>query len=388
MAKEIKLSASRINTFLQCKQRYWFSYVQRIEKPTNPSFKLGLACHGTLEKAGRIWQEQQLKKFSKKQIEELLSFYDEMSVKEGVESQDEHLLGKDLVSNKLHNFGLGDKIVGIEDKFGFEGSLEISTARGIPLIGAIDKVIEIDPKTLLIVDYKTSKTIPDGDKLRSDIQLSMYNLVAKKLYPQYERVILCLDMLRKGELVYTYRTDAELDAFEDYLSAVHSEMSALTEEKVTPSLNFLCGWCDYSNICSKYQEMCNKKEFNFLKVASLDDAELIQEWEDVKATKKILETRERELADILIEKIKVQELPVKANGVEVVLRQNARTAYNSDKLSTLISYEDFVELSSISPTKLKKYLDKNPKIVPFLDDFSETNFTSAFLATRKIKEGK
>ena len=206
MANDIKLSASRINTFLQCKQRYWYAYVLKVEKPTNTSFKLGLACHATLEKAGRIWQEKDLKKFSKKQIEELLAYYDEMSVKEGVEDHDEHLLGKELVSNRLRNFGIGSKIIGIEDRFGFENTLQLTTKDGVPLIGAIDKSVEVDPKTLLIVDYKTSKTVPDGDRLRSDIQLSMYNLVARQLYPQYYNVILCFDMLRKDELVYTYRT--------------------------------------------------------------------------------------------------------------------------------------------------------------------------------------
>ena len=87
-----------------------------------------------------------------------------------------------------------------------------------------------------------------------------------------------------------------------------------------------------------------------------------------------------------MERLKIQERPVKNDEVEVVFRQNARTSYNANKLSSLISYEDFVGLASISPTKLKKYLEKNPKIVPFVDDFSETNFTSAFLATRKIKQ--
>ena len=385
MADTVKLSASRINTFLQCKQRYWYSYKLRVEKPTNTSFKLGLACHATLEKAGRIWQEQDLKKFSKKQIEELLAYYDEMSVKEGVEDQVEHLLGKDLVSNKLHNFGIGTKIVGIEDRFGFENTLVITTKDGVELIGAIDKAVEVDPETLLIVDYKTSKTVPDGDKLRNDIQLSMYNLVAKKLYPNYNRVILCLDMLRKGELVYTYRTDEELNAFEDYLKVIHDQMASLKEEDVTPSLNSLCGWCDYCNICEKYKAMCDNKDFNFLAASSLDDETLVKEWEDIRANKKILETRERELSDIIIERLKVQELPVRSDKVEVVFRQNARTTYNANKLGTLIPYEDFVGLVSVSPTKLKKYLDKNPKIVPFLNDFSETNFTTAFLATRKIK---
>ena len=135
--------------------------------------------------------------------------------------------------------------------------------------------MEVDPKTLLIVDYKTSKTVPDGDKLRSDIQLSMYNLVARQLYPQYDNVILCLDMLRKDELVYTYRTEEELNAFEAYLKVIHTQMSSIKEEDVFPSLNTLCGWCDYCNICEKYKEMCSNDSFNFLEASSLDDDSLI-----------------------------------------------------------------------------------------------------------------
>jgi hypothetical protein len=46
---------------------------------------------------------------------------------------------------------------------------------------------------------------------------------------------------------------------------------------------------------------------------------------------------------------------------------------------------DFASLVTVSPTKFKKYLDKNPSILPIIDDISETNFNSAFLATKKLK---
>lgn len=385
---KVKLSATRINSFLQCKQRYWFSYVDRMEKLSNPSFKLGLACHETLEKAGLLWQKDNLVKFSKQQIKELLEYYDVMSVREGIQEYDEHLLGKEIVTYRLNNFGLGSKIVGIEDKFGFENTQTITTKDDIELIGAIDKAIEIDPKTLLIVDYKTSKTIPDGGKLKSDIQLSMYDLVARKLYPQYERIILSLDMLRKGEIVYTYRTDAEMSEFESYLKVVHDEMASLVKEDAKPALNFLCAWCDHSNICDKYQELCAKKEFAFLDVKAMDDEVLMQEWEDVRTAKKILEMREREVSAIIIEKLKVQERAVISEEKEMVLRQSSKTTYNARKLSNVIPYEDFVTISSISPTKLKKYVDKNPRINSILPEISETSFTSAFLATKKINKNK
>ena len=386
MKKTVKLSATRINSFLQCKQKYWFAYVDRVEKLSNPVFALGLACHETLEKAGLLWQEKELKKFSAKQIKDLLDFYDKASVEEGINSQEDHILGRDLVRYRLNNFALGTRIVGIEDKFGFQGSQKLTTKDGIELIGAIDKSIELDEKTLLIVDYKTSKTVPDGGKLKTDLQLSMYNLVAKQLYPQYERIILSLDMLRKGELVYTYRTEEELDNFEHYLKVIHKEMSSLKKKDAKPTLHMLCAWCDYSNICDKYQEACNKKEFSFTSLNEMTDEDLILEWDNIKASQKILEVRGREVANIILEKLKIQEVPVKNESKEMVLRQNARTTYNARKLSELIPVEDFAGLVNVAPSKFKKYLEKNPKIKPLLDDLSETNFTCAFLATRKLKK--
>lgn len=386
MSKIVKLSASRINTFLQCKLRYWYSYIDHLEKLANPSFKLGLACHDTLEKAGRIWQEEDLDKFSSKQIKELLVYYDEMSVKHGIIEYSEHLVGKDIIKSKLKNFKIGNKIIGIEDRFGFEGVQDITTEDGVPLIGAIDKSVEINDDTLLIVDYKTSKTVPDSNKLRTDIQLSMYCLVARKLYPKYKHVILCLDMLRTDEIVYTFRTSEELDEFEKYLKVIHDQMSSIQKEDAQPTINFLCAWCDYTNVCEKYQELCGKKEFAFLNVHTLPDEDLVKEWEELKTTQKILEMRSNELSSVLIDKIKFQERDVVSGDTAVVLRQNSRTSYNAEKLSKHIPLDDFASLVSVSPTKFKKYLDKNPSVLPIVEDISETNFTSAFLATRKLKK--
>ena len=333
-------------------------------------------------------QKEDIIKFSPAQVKDLLSYYDEASVRHGIEDYADHIVGKDIIKAKLKNFKIGEKIVGIEDKFGFQDTQVITTNGGVELIGAIDKAVEVNPDTLLIVDYKTSKTVPDANKLSSDIQLSMYNLVARKLYPQYSRVILCLDMLRSGDLVYTYRTDEELEEFELYLNEVHAQISELTREQAKPSINFLCAWCDYTNVCEKYQELCAKKEFSFLNVQTLPDEVLVNEWESVRASQKILELREQEIANVIIEKIKIQEKSVVSGEQEMVMRQNSRTSYNATKLSTFIPVEDFATLVTVSPTKLKKYLEKNPSILPVMDDISETNFNGAFLATKKIKAPK
>jgi RecB family exonuclease len=386
--KVIKLSATRINAFLQCKQRYWYNYVDRLPKPDNPVFKLGLACHESLEFAGLMMKELGIKEFSAKQKEEILKKYDEMSVKEGILEYSDHELGKELVEYRLNNFNIGEKIIGIEDKFGFPGTQDLETSTGVKLIGALDKVVELDEDTILIVDYKTSKFVPDAGKLKHDVQLSMYNLAVRRLYPQYKRVILSLDMLRKGELVYTYRTDEELEEFEEYLDAVHAEMVKLEEKDVKPNLNTLCGWCDYISICPSYQEFLKEDSTGFTDTMSMRDKDLIDEWHDVRIKKKLLEAREAVLNDIMMDKIKIQEHVVASDTEEMVLRQMARTTYNPMEVCKIVPPEDLPGLVSISPTKIKKYADANPSVKHLLDEISETNYTSAFLASKKIKVEK
>jgi RecB family exonuclease len=388
MSKKIKLSASRINTFLSCRQKYWFNYIQKIPKLSNPSFKLGLAVHESLELAGSIWKEKE--KFTKSDKEKIFALYDQISIREGIEDYAVHVEGKDLVKKRLSNFMTGKKIIALEQKFGFrgeEGGLEIVSKYGVPILGAIDKTEEVDQDTLIIIDYKTSKTAPTPSQLKHDIQLSMYDLAARQMYPQYKRIILALDML-KSEVLYTYRTDEEREDFELYLKEIYDEMLSLREEEVKPNLHMFCPWCDFCNICSAFKKICEKTNYSFSPVTQYSNEKLISEWESVKATKKILETRERELGMVIMEKIKKDSDDLRADNKEVYIRQNSRTEYNLKEVSTVVPSEDLVSIVNLNKKAVESYMDANPSVKERIAETSTTNFTSPFLAVRKIKNKK
>ena len=289
MPKDIKLSATRISMFLECKQKYWFNYHEHLPKMVNPAFKLGLAVHEALEYAGKIW----LKKgeFTPEDKKKILTFYNKMSIEEGVSDLSVHKQGAEWISRKLDNFMLGDKLISLEYKFGFYGE-DVITRDGVSLIGAMDKVSEIDSDTLLVIDYKTSSTAPTQDDLKSDLQLSIYDLVANLKWPQYKRVILCLDLLRYDP-VYTYRTEQEREEFSDYLTVAHESMSNMKKRDAKPSLNIFCPWCDFKDYCHTYKKAYDKTNYSFEATERYDDADLIQEWSKMRNTKKIIEDRER-----------------------------------------------------------------------------------------------
>lgn len=347
MSKVVKVSATRISSFLSCKKKYMFQYLKHMPRLSNPSFKLGTACHEALELAGQIWQKTgHLTDADKKKV---LKFYNELSVREGIDDMDTHEIGRQLVKNRINNFDLGNKIVSLEEKFGFPKSQhpDLKTSSGIPLIGAMDKVVELDEETLLIVDYKTSKTSPTPEQLKSDLQLSLYDLVAQILYPQYPRVILCLDML-KADPVFSYRTPEQRADFADYLETVYKAMVSFTEKDAKPSMNIFCPWCDFREHCDVYMEAVTKSEYEFLPTVNLTNEALVTEWEQVKRTAKILDMRKRELDMVMIEKIKNLGSDLLADEKQVFIRQNARTNYDPQTVQKLVPYDDYVGMSSIS----------------------------------------
>ncbi len=382
----IKLSSTRISSFLACKQKYWFNYFSKMPKVSNPSFKLGTAVHESLELAGNIWKEKE--KFSEKDVKKILEKYDNVSVSEGIEDYEIHAEGRELVSKRVKSFLTGRKIIGLEIKFGFWGENsgnDITSELGVPVMGAIDKVEELSDDTIIIIDYKTSKTAPTSSQMKNDIQLSLYDMVARKMFPQYKRVILALDLL-KSEMLYTYRTNEQRQAFEHYLKAVYDQMLALREEDVKASLNMFCPWCDFKDYCSTYQKACSKSDYTFLPTMQYTTDQLIDEWEMVKSVKKILESRERELGMVMMEKIKLNSASLKGNDKEIYVRQNSSTNYDLSTVFNSVPSDDFANLVNLNKKAVETYMDMNPSIKEMISDTATTNYTTAFLASRKLKK--
>lgn len=383
--KEIKLSATRISSFLECKYKYWCNYVEHRPKVSNPAFRLGLAVHESLELAGKIWFEKE--KFSKSDKAAILKKYEEVSVREGIEDMLVHNEGKKLVQNRINDFVLGNKILSLERRFGFSDNANVSTKDGVLLMGAIDKVIEVDEDTLLIVDYKTSKTAPTSDQMKVDTQLSIYDFVASKEWPGYKRIILSFDLLR-SEILYSYRTDEERADFEDYLKIIYDQMMKFTKRDAKAQLNIFCPWCDYKEYCSAYKRACKKSDYKFLSTVNMDDEKLIEEWKSVKNIKKILEERNRELSMIVMEKIKRSSVNPIVKDEEIYIRQNSRKRYNAEVISRWVPLDKLVKIVSPNNKLVEDYTKENPANRDDILKSAEVNFTTPFLAVKKIRKKK
>jgi CRISPR/Cas system-associated exonuclease Cas4 (RecB family) len=379
---DIKISATRINTFLQCKQKYWFNYMKHLPKVSNPVFRLGLACHEALELAGKIWMEKG--EFSAEDKKNILKRYEEVAIKEGIEEMSIHLEGKDLVKKRINDFDMGKKIIGLEIEFGMNDTNMIVTEHGVPLVGAIDKAIEVDEDTLLIVDYKTSKTAPTPDQLKTDKQLSIYDLVGSMLFPQYSRIIVSLDML-KHDMIYSYRTKEEREEFSLYLKEVYDQMCALKESEAKPALTTFCGWCDFRDYCECFKDACTKFDFAFKDISALDNEQVFNEWQYVRDLQKTIGEREKELASVLMDKVKYGGDNLRVGNQELYLRQMSRKSFDFGMVSKVVPKEHLLEMVDLNQKAVVNYMDRNPALRDRIANACSNSFTNPFLATKKVK---
>jgi len=372
----IKMSATRMAMFLQCKWKYFCNYILHKPRLPNVSFKLGLAVHEALKVAGKIWKNKE--KFIPYDIQRIKNTYRKTAAREGIEDLSIYEEGLRMVLDKIKEFEVG-KIVDVEDKF------EIVTDDGVPIIGAMDKIIELNKDTILIVDYKTSKFFYTPDEMKGDIQLSIYDIVGSIKFPQYKRIILCLDYLR-GEPLYTYRTYQERKVFSKYLLAVYNEMLIFEEKEANPSINDMCNWCDFRNDCPAYVEAAKNNKIFKKNLVDCNDNELVEEYIDIRSRKRILDNYEKELKTYILKKINADEQDLDDGKNVIYVRQNPSTVYNPKTVYEAIPLNEFLKMISVSKKLLDNYMEENVVDRSKIIETSIKSYTSPFLAIRNLNK--
>lgn len=376
------LSATRVNTWLQCGFKYKCMYHSDLPRKDSIFFKLGKAVHTALEFAGKMYE---YKPFSKDEVQVILDQFLQEAAKERIDEIELLKEGKEMVQNKISNFKFGRKVISLERFF------RVKTEDGLPLIGAMDMIVEIDDETLGVVDYKTSKFALSSFELRSDLQLSMYDLVARIMYPQYKKRVLVMDYVR-SKPVMSYRTDEEQAEFVKFLRQIYESILAEDEENLKPNLNKFCSNCDYSSYCPAYSKVLGAAEKDFIAAELLDDSELVNEWEDVKNKKKILEGRERELKMVVADRIRKHGDNLYGDGKMLIVRQNSRVMYDVGTVFKALPSSDVHKVVTVNKGRLENYLkNERPDLSKKVRETASFAFNAPFFLVKDLggkKNGK
>jgi len=372
------LSATGIKDFLQCKLKVVFRYDHDVPSMKNDHMKLGIAVHNALEQ----FVKRMLNKKSFPDATDYdfaIAVFMNSATEEGLENMSFYADGKRMVTEYIDRFDPSEEVIKVEHRF------KLTTADGVPITGALDKVIKVNEDTIAVIDYKTSRNAMTTWDLQDDIQLSMYDLAASLIWPEYKNRLLFLDYVRIDKKVSTYRTDEDRETFNEFLNSMWLQMQKLGEEEVLGKINTLCGWCDYKSYCPAYASFMKTKSTEMTPLPDMDDGEFLEHWESVATKKSILENRQRELKMIATRKF-MEGHDIQAEGKELYSTQASRTNYEIEKIVELVPQEDLYGLLNVNKARLDRYAKEDPDLRSKLQRIAQVNYNAPVYKTRAVRE--
>lgn len=295
---KMALSYSKMSMYIQCPRRYRLCYIDRFGVKPQGFFSIGSTIHNTLEKFYNI----KPKKGKEPTLDELLQLYDQCWITAGYSSKQEeqeyYQNGKKWLVNYYEKFVKGQYIPAYMTEEYFE--LPIGKNLHV-MIGYIDRVQKNPDGSYEILDYKTDPKVRSQEEVDKDLQLTIYYWAMRNKGIDIKR--LGLIFIRFGEIVYTTRSQKDIDFIDEYVKEVGDRMwsdgekyillkkeyesknETIPEEKIEeifPSkVNKYCGGCDYLKGCPKEQliktEYQDKLLFKISETGEIIDKEIQQE---------------------------------------------------------------------------------------------------------------
>lgn len=296
--KNEHLSVSRLKLYEQCELSFFFRYVDKGDtEARGVAADFGTVLHAALQLVYEwIIREEYEGLFP---IDRLVASYKEAwqaSELVGVALFQE---GLQILRSYAKQYPTVDHmtILDVEREFNID-------VGGFTVNGYIDRVDKIADDHIAIVDYKSNRALFTRDELETDLQMSIYGLAARKLYPWAKRVSFVFHMLRHATPQGTQRTAQEIDDAAGYVVALgkRSEEPRKPDEW-TPTLNANCSYCDHRRRCPLYAKVLANK-YEVTKVANTDDfGEVATVREELHKLAKILYAKKGELDDLIRAKI-------------------------------------------------------------------------------------
>ena len=235
----MRLSKTKVNTYLKCPLEFRLKYIDEIEVPQNEFMALGSDVHLIAEKFTAKFQDE----LDDVDIRnELLKIAHEEDIGYDVGEHIDNLatfFHEAFINNNFTLFSYEEHIVDEENDFS----------------GICDIILEDENGELVVIDYKTSKS---NSFSRYRLELCYYKLLVENVYKKPVSQV-GIFFTKNGRLrllnVYNvnnkrlFLNNKEISDAVDTLRQVRSEID---DEKFHPNRQFLCRYCTYKDICDDY----------------------------------------------------------------------------------------------------------------------------------------
>lgn len=235
----MKLSKSKINTYLKCPLEFKFQYIDEIEAEPNKYMVLGSDVHSVAET------------FADKFGDEL----DDVNINnELIKIMNDLDIGYDITEH-VDNLSLFFKEVFVDNDYKLFSQEEYLLDEENRFSGICDIILEDENGDLVVIDYKTSSS-NSFHKYRRE--LCYYKLLVENVYDRDVSSV-GIFFTRNGRLRLLdvcdednkrkYLNDAEISQAVDTLHYVRKQIN---NENFPAKRQFLCKYCTYRHICGVY----------------------------------------------------------------------------------------------------------------------------------------
>jgi len=242
-ASSITWSASRLKTYLECKRKYYYRYLQKLQAKEDDELNEGAFLHSLLDHLHREHDSYASKEEMQKNIDILL---DKLLPFDDASTNYKKLLWKaklkGYIASQIDHFNAQWNVAEREKEF----SGEIG---GLRFKGRIDR-IDQNPTHTLVLDYKSGST-EEAQKTKNfetlnDLQMSIYHHL---LSPKYQNITLAFVKLFEGGEI------EEITALEEKNERLSEVIIELKQTKgfVAEKCEDLqrCKWCEFTLLCGR-----------------------------------------------------------------------------------------------------------------------------------------
>ncbi len=348
------LSYSRLSRYEQCPLSFKLHYIDKQQAEPGLPLRFGKAIHSVLE---NLVQEHMLDEQNGPLSEDrALELWRSEWASQGLVGVEVFQEGIEILKRFVRDEGVLDS----HDVLALEKEIRLKVGP-FTVLGYIDRVNRVDDETIEIVDYKSNRMLFARDEVDNSLQLSIYELAVRQLWPWAKKVKLTFHMLRHGIRQETSRTTEQLDAAIQYVETVGRMTEEATEYPAR--LNSNCVWCDHQQGCPAYADALRGKR-DFI-CQDLDDLDRVaREREEVAQLAKILYARKRELEGVLKSQLKERDELV-VGGVRYAMHNVAKTTHPLDQTIELLGQATgqswqrlLVEIAVVDNKKLEALLKK------------------------------
>ena len=256
-------SYSKLECFKGCPYQFKLTYIDRIKvKVESVEAFAGSRFHDLMEE---IYGRGREKEYF---IEELTDRYEvlwkekwhsDVKIADTTKTGDDYLkYGKQCVINFYEsqlgmNSGFSARTLGVEVKLDFP----LDSAKKNKMIGYVDRLAETEEGKVEIQDYKTSASLPDENNLKTDRQLSIYQLGLLELWKKkhFEPQPIEFVWYYVGHKKVYRIPERSPEELERLRNEVIQEIGEIEKTRDFPAkVNSMCRHCRYQDQCPEYRE--------------------------------------------------------------------------------------------------------------------------------------